>query len=169
MAGRRRRLAQLIQEENRAIFNPLHGPHRPAMTFNKKAREELRMMFGGKCAYCGCELNGRWHADHKIPIGRRTKYIETPECQYSYKLVPTGELDRPDMDTKENIVPCCCSCNINKGPLSLITWRKQLEDITGILQRGYPTYRHAVRFGQVVEVAGPIVFWYEKYRALEDK
>ena len=27
-------------------------------------REQLRMMFGGKCAYCGCEFTGKWHADH---------------------------------------------------------------------------------------------------------
>jgi len=50
----------------------------------------------------------------------------------------------------------------------LETWRRNLEDLTGILSRGYPTYRHAVRFGQVVERAEPIVFWFEKYRAQKE-
>jgi hypothetical protein len=39
----------------------------------------------------------------------------------------------------------------------------ELERITGILHRGYPTYRHAVRFRQITEQPGPIVFWFEKY------
>jgi hypothetical protein len=35
------------------------------MALTKKQRAELRMKFGGRCAYCGCELPEKgWHADH---------------------------------------------------------------------------------------------------------
>ena len=77
----------------------------------------------------------------------------------------TGEVYFPERDTFENLFPACQPCNIHKGRLLLESWRRELERSTGILQRGYPTYRHAVRFGQVVERPGPIVFWFEQWRA----
>jgi hypothetical protein len=136
------------------------------MTLSKAEREALRMTFGGKCAYCGCELPLKgWHADHVEPVYRKTKRVETPDGPFSFKLVATSEVWHPERDSFENLFPCCSPCNIHKGAYSLETWRRELEGITGILQRGYPTYRHAVRFGQVVERPGPIVFWFEKWRA----
>jgi hypothetical protein len=126
-------------------------------------REALRMMFGGRCAYCGCELTGKWHADHVEPVGRLSKWVTDSVTGYG-KLVPNGKMDWPKRDIEENIFPACQPCNIHKGSFSLKVWRKELERITGVLQRGYPTYRHAVRFGQVVEHPGPIVFWFERYR-----
>jgi hypothetical protein len=137
------------------------------VTLSKREREKLRMMFGGRCAYCGCPLGEKgWHADHVEPVQRKTKYATNPKTGYGM-LVATGEVWCPERDVAENLFPACGPCNIHKGPYSLEGWRKELERITGILQRGYPTYRHAVRFGQVVEVAGPIVFWFEKYRAAQ--
>ena len=133
------------------------------MTPAARRREELRMMFGGKCAYCGVMLERGWCADHVEPIYRITKYVETPNGPYSYKLVATGECHHPERDTKENLFPCCRPCNIHKGPHMLETWRGNLQDLVGILQRGYPTYRHAVRFGQVIETSKPVVFWFERY------
>ncbi len=33
------------------------------MALTKKQREKLRMKFGGRCAYCSCELPEKgWHA-----------------------------------------------------------------------------------------------------------
>ena len=40
------------------------------MALTKKQRAELRMKFGGRCAYCGCELGDKWHADHVQPVIR---------------------------------------------------------------------------------------------------
>ena len=41
------------------------------MALTKKQRAELRMKFGGRCAYCGCELPEKgWHADHVQPVAR---------------------------------------------------------------------------------------------------
>ena len=135
------------------------------MKLNPKQREEIRMMFGGRCAYCGVPLTSRWCTDHVEPIYRRSKWMHT---ETGYKLVQTGECDMPHRDTIDNLFPCCNPCNIHKGPLSLITWRKQLEDLVGILERNYPTFRCAVRFGRVAVVSAdhlsPVVFWFEKFR-----
>ena len=134
------------------------------MKLSPKQRTALREMFGGRCAYCGYKLDERWCADHVAPIHRKMKLVKATTGEYTHKLVATGEYYCPENDTKENLFPCCAPCNINKGPNSLETWRSQLEDIIGILRRGYPTYRHAVRFGQIVERPGPIVFFFEHYR-----
>ncbi len=40
------------------------------MALTKKQRTELRMKFGGRCAYCGCELSDKWHADHVEAVRR---------------------------------------------------------------------------------------------------
>ena len=141
------------------------------MKLGKKQREELRMKFGGKCAYCGYELTGRWHADHVEPVQRKYKYVPSSRVDGKYipaHLEPTGEVWCPERDTADNLFPSCQPCNTHKGPYSLEGWRRELERITGILQRGYPTYRHAVRFRQVIEQPGPIIFWFEKYRAQQE-
>lgn len=45
------------------------------MKLTKKQREVVYAMFGGRCAYCGCELPAKeWHADHKEPILRELEF-----------------------------------------------------------------------------------------------
>lgn len=128
------------------------------MNLNKNQRAALRLKFGGRCAYCGVELPvSGWHADHVEPVGRKMKWTQNG----GYKA--TGDVYCPERDTEDNLYPACAACNIDKGSYSLEGWRKELERITGILHRGYPTYRHAVRFGQVIEQPGPIVFWFEQW------
>ena len=135
------------------------------MNLSPKKRSELRMMFGGKCAYCGCDLPEKgWHADHVKSVQRKMKYVA--DNRGYGKLIPTGEYYAPENDTEDNLFPCCAPCNIYKGMDTLEIWRKRvLQRVVGVLQRNYPTYRHAVRFGQVRETPGPVVFWFEKYTA----
>ena len=83
-------------------------------------------------------------------------------------LVKTKEVDWPERDTIDNLFPCCRACNIHKGSFSLEGWRKELGDLVGVLRRGYPTYRHAVRFEQVFESPSPIVFWFEKWKEFKN-
>lgn len=40
------------------------------MALTKTQREALKSMFGGRCAYCGCELGRKWHANHVEPVYR---------------------------------------------------------------------------------------------------
>lgn len=134
------------------------------MNLSKKERSEIREMFGGKCAYCGIELPEKgWQVDHVEPVLRATKWVTDKNTGYG-KIVSAGWVNFPNRDSKENLFPCCRACNIHKSCYALESWRKCLEDLTGVLQRNYPTYRHAVRFGHVIENRRPIVFWFEKWR-----
>ena len=149
------------------------------MTLSKQNREKIRMMFGGRCAYCGRELPEKgWHADHVEPVLREwwknTKYWkELHGKKWSVDSV-TGKLvsetvelekpglERPENDTIENLFPACRACNIDKHASSLEVWRKQLQDTVNVCRRNYSAFRHAERFGLVAEVKKPVVFWFEQ-------
>lgn len=60
------------------------------MALTKKQRAELRMKFGGRCAYCGCELGEKWHADHVKPVIRFD-----------------GNMLHQERDDISNMVPAC--------------------------------------------------------------
>lgn len=65
------------------------------MALTKKQRAELRMKFGGRCAYCGCELGEKWHADHVKPVIRFD-----------------GNMLHQERDDISNMVPACHPCNL---------------------------------------------------------
>jgi hypothetical protein len=132
------------------------------MTLSKKKRAVLRMKFGGRCAYCGCELPEKgWHADHVEPVYREMKYVRSSYGGGS--MQPTGRVGFLERDSEDNLFPTCRSCNIHKSTYLLEDWRKELAKSIGMLQRGWPLYRTAVRFGLVIENPISVVFWFEKY------
>ena len=147
------------------------------MKLSKAQRETVRMMFGGFCAYCGVLLGKTWHADHVDPVVRCYQYGEmvtsghgfTSYQSYGHGKKKIKRLDSPENDCAENFFPSCRACNIHKSVFGLEAWRIELGELTGFLQRGYPTYRHALRFGLIVETSTPIVFWFEKFKARESK
>lgn len=152
------------------------------MNLTKSQRAELRMKFGGMCAYCGCELPEKgWHADHVEPIEREwwkttkwwkeahgTKWTvdeKTGNLKKENVPLPPAGLGYPERDTIENMFPACRPCNIDKHASSLENWRKSLEDRVGVCRRNYSAFRHAERFGLVQEIKKPVIFWFEKYSA----
>lgn len=148
------------------------------MNLTKSQRATLRMRFGGKCAYCGCDLPERgWHADHVEPVLREwwksTKWWQESHG-FTYdvkdgKIVRTpvalekAGLERPKNDVLDNLFPSCRACNIDKHASPLEAWRKQMEDRVGVCRRNYSAFRHAERFGLVKDTSKPVVFWFEKY------
>lgn len=135
------------------------------MKLNKLKREEIRMMFGGKCAYCGNDLPERgWHADHIKPIMRDGHYVRVEGKPYTHEYKQTGTCARPDLDCTDNIFPSCRACNINKGASSIDSWRRFIEQSVEALRRDYGRFRHAERFGLVQAIDKPVTFWFEKYR-----
>lgn len=126
------------------------------MRLSKADRDEIRMKFGGCCAYCGEPLGDRWHADHHEAVVRDLKW----ESGKGFR--PTGALLRPQHDTLANLFPSCAPCNIDKGPNSLEWWREKLQGACGVLTRNNPTYRHALRFGLVRETGTAVVFHFER-------
>lgn len=125
------------------------------MRLTKAQRIALCAKFDGRCAYCGSPLGDRWHADHIESVRRKAEYVR------GKGFVPTGELERPQNDHIGNLAPSCAPCNIDKHAMSLEHWREKLERTLEVLQRNYPTYRHALRFGMLEERPTPIIFYFE--------
>lgn len=63
---------------------------------NKKDRQIIFDKCGGRCAYCGCELNDKWQVDHAIS-----------KC-YWYMVSTTSMTAVNNMD---NLMPACRECN----------------------------------------------------------
>jgi 5-methylcytosine-specific restriction endonuclease McrA len=129
------------------------------MKLTKTQREQLRMMFDGRCAYCGEPLPERWHADHVAAVERKLQYVR------GKGFLATGELYKPENDRIENMMPACPPCNIDKHSMPLDGWRKKLQGATGVLNRNNPTYRHAKRFGLLSETSALVTFYFERVSA----
>lgn len=130
------------------------------MKLTKAQRATLREMFGGKCAYCGCVLGDRWHADHVQHVEREMKWL--PVAGGGRRLISTGKVHRPERDCIKNLMPSCAPCNIDKHAMTLEDWRQKLQNAVGVLTRNQPTFRHAVRFGLVHATNATVVFHFER-------
>jgi 5-methylcytosine-specific restriction endonuclease McrA len=126
------------------------------MRLNKSERAVVQEKFHGKCAYCGCELGIRWHADHFEPVVRDilvhgNRLVSSPDkCLH------------PERHCIENMMPSCPPCNISKGSLDLETWRHWLAGHLRSLNSHYPIYRLVKAYGLVVETDATVVFHFEK-------
>lgn len=125
------------------------------MNLKPQERESIRLMFGGKCAYCGRELpkNG-WHADHVQAI-----YRGWPRCPDTNGLLPHRGVDEID-----NIFPSCAACNIFKGVYDLEIWRMEIAKQIERAREKSVNFRFAEAFGLVQETHKPVIFWFEKWR-----
>lgn len=137
------------------------------MALTKKQRAELRMKFGGLCAYCGCELGDKWHADHVEPILRISTQDMKAAEKGLWKLKATGESCRPHLDKPENIFPACQPCNLLKATYSVEMFRKQISLQVERGRKSSMNFRTAERFGLVEIVDRPVVFWFEQYQQQE--
>lgn len=98
------------------------------MALTRKQRERLRMKFGGRCAYCGCELPEKgWHADHVQAVLRKSERCMKAAEKGIFRLKSTGDVFRPEADCPENIFPSCAPCNLLKTTYSLEMFRKQVS------------------------------------------
>jgi hypothetical protein len=148
---------------------------------NKKDRQIIFDKFGGKCAYCGCDLEKGWHVDELEPCKRKFKYVNahwknkvTGETSISghwirnqsdwiyikAKHIPDGCMF-PERLTIENQMPACASCNINKHSLSLEEFRSLIQGFMKHLNELNTQYKIAKRYGLVKEDIKPIVFYFE--------
>lgn len=125
------------------------------MALSKKQRADLKQKYGGKCAYCGCELGDRWHADHIEPVDREIKWIS------GVGPVQTGRMHKPENDHVDNMNPACAPCNLDKHSMSLESWRYLMQQSSQVLMRDVSTFRRAIRYGLVKIVDKPIVFYFE--------
>lgn len=124
------------------------------MRLTKIQREQIRMKFGGVCAYCGKELPARWHVDHKDAVVR------------DHFGINKGKMMYPENDTINNLMPSCPPCNISKHSLSIEAWRKWLAGHMRSLNEHHSIYRLMLAYGCVIETDKPIIFHFEKIKEL---
>lgn len=134
------------------------------MALTRKQRERLRMKFGGRCAYCGCELPEKgWHADHVQAVLRKSERCMKAAEKGIFRLKSTGDVFRPEADCPENIFPSCAPRNLLKTTYSLEMFRKQVSLQVERGRRSSVNFRTAERFGLISVVNKPVVFWFEQY------
>ena len=122
-------------------------PKRRKLT--RAERAEVYAKYGGHCAYCGEKITqAQMQVDHKIPM----------ELYEAYAAV--GQ----DLDTMDNYMPACRSCNHYKSSMTLEKFRAAIERFPAVLARDSVTYRNAVRFGMVKPNPHPVIFHFEQLR-----
>ena len=133
------------------------------MKLTKAKRAALKQMFGGRCAYCGHPLGEKWHADHVEPVVRKLEFVR--EEGRPTRLRTTGEVWWPERDHIGNLMPACVPCNIRKGGEDVESFRRGMERSLEVMRDNHSAYRHALRFGLIVEQPAKVVFYFERFAA----
>jgi hypothetical protein len=137
---------------------------------SKVQRAALRMMFGGKCAYCGCDLPERgWHADHVEAVLRHSAIVETSEVErkrtgFSHKTKATGQVSNPESNRADNFYPSCAPCNIFKSTFSIEFLRQEITAQVERARKASSNFRVAERFGLIQITNEPVKFWFEQFQ-----
>lgn len=106
---------------------------------SKEERMNVYQKCGGRCAYCGCEIEYKdMQVDHVKPL----------------KIGGADEIS--------NMLPACRSCNHYKATLDVEGFRKYLSEIHKRLLRDSVAYQVAERFGIVNHVGNEVTFFFEK-------
>lgn len=95
-------------------------------------------MFGGHCAYCGCQISlQNFQVDHIHP-----QYLG-------------------GKDIEENYFPACRSCNATKATYTIEKFRQRLIDDILRLERDSSKFRILKRFGMFEQVKTKLEFYFE--------
>lgn len=127
----------------------------------KESRELIFNKYGGKCAYCGEELQRGWHVDELKPV--RRQYTEDYCYEKRKHIRKITRLTHPERMHIDNQMPACASCNINKHSDSLEEFRKLIQGFMKHLNEVNTQYKIAKRYGLIQETVKPVVFYFEKF------
>lgn len=149
------------------------------MHISKKVRQLVYEKFGGRCAYCGIELNGKFQVDHADPVRRLLKHVprgfyhkvtgersflrqdDNTDYEYrDYKLKADG-CANPENHVFDNYMPACRSCNINKGASTIEDWRSFIHRSIESLNKHNAQYRLVKKFGAIKETGIQVKFYFE--------
>ncbi len=117
------------------LLEPFMQPNRKPVS--KADRAVIKAKCHGRCAYCGTELNGVFHVDHI------KAYYRGGKCEM------------------DNYLPACPKCNNYKLTFTIEEFRELISRQFELAHRNSVNYRTALRFGLIVEVKKPIVFYFE--------
>lgn len=134
---------------------------------NKKDRQIVFEKFGGRCAYCGCELTKGWHVDEVIPVKRGWKY----RLDINGDRVLNGKNDYLKdffMECPENLHidnqnPACASCNINKHSDTLEQFRSNISRYLESLNKRMVQYQMVKKYGLIQETGLEVKFYFETF------
>lgn len=140
---------------------------KPKTKISKSQRAALRLQFGGRCAYCACELPEKgWHADHVEPVRRDFDIVRAPQgSRVTHIARSNGRVFHPDRHELDNLYPACSPCNLFKSSFSVEAFREQISHQPERAQAYSVNFRTAQRFGLVTVIERPVVFWFEVYDA----
>ena len=124
----------------------------------KSDRNKIFEKYGGKCAYCGCDLTKNWHADHIQPIVRDSKWD-----RQSGRFVNSGTCRNPGNEILENYNPACPSCNIQKNSFTVEQFRENIRQFVNSLNEYNTQYKFAKRYGLIVETGASVKFFFETF------
>lgn len=111
-------------------------------TLSRSDRQKVYEKYGGRCAYCGKEIEYKdMQVDHFVPLE-------------GYSQKGTNDFD--------NLMPACRRCNHYKRANSLEGWRRMLESIPQRLERDSYIYRVALDYGLVESKPHRIKFYFEE-------
>ncbi len=135
--------------------------------------------YGGRCAYCGDELQKGWHVDELKSVRRNRKWIAGHWEEGKPRMKSEDDLGKegfakwveakwvsdgcmhPENFHIDNQNPSCASCNINKHSGSLEEFRQLIQGFMKHLNEINTQYKIAKRYGLVKEEIKPVVFYFE--------
>lgn len=127
----------------------------------KEQRNKVFEKYGGRCAYCGCELGRKFQIDHIIPIFRNDT-DEDFEKRNTHGQRKLG-LVRGSEDL-ENLNPACPRCNGWKGTMSIETFRNEIAQQVERARKYSCNFRMAEDFKLVAVYKDKKVrFYFEDY------
>ena len=125
----------------------------------KKAdRQKVFDKYGGRCAYCGCELVKGWHVDEIEPVVRNRRWNQDKK---KWEVNTDKPMQYPERIHIDNQNPACASCNIQKHSQSLEVFRSQIKQFVESLNKYNSIYRFAKRYGLVQETGIDVKFYFE--------
>lgn len=119
----------------------------------KNERQIVFDKYGGKCAYCGCELQKGWHVDH----------IEPAFHNWSDEDVNRFLKKDRGQNTIENYNPACPRCNRWKGTWSTDEFRREISLQLERLERDSAPFRMARDYGLIKTTDTEVKFYYETF------
>lgn len=125
----------------------------------KADREIVFNKFGGKCAYCGCELNVKFQVDHIVPKSFFEAHIKNQFRVPAFLKHLTIE----DVNNIDNLMPTCGICNKWKSAHDLELFRSEIAEQIKRLNDWSSNFRFAKRYGLVKETPKPVIFYFELF------
>jgi hypothetical protein len=120
--------------------------------FDKTKRLKVLDKYGGKCAYCGCDVNIKtFQVDHIQPV-----YRGSTQKEMDYYGVTKGD------HSITNLNPSCKSCNASKSTFTIEKWRIELSLKTSRIRRDVSSFSIVERFGLIEVLDSEVKFYFEK-------